>query len=314
MQTDHLEGALFYRTFLRKFIGLKNQINKTLQAYGKSKRALSRWSVKAKASISIEASIAIPVFAFAFLEILSLLNALSVYSGLLYEIKSAVDPVSHYAYAYDMLSKNEEVPFGEKLLASVLFSEGYLQNAIRENCKSDIYVKSIKGGREGVSFLGSKIDRATRSIAVMAQYDVVPFFAIAGIEIPMHNHYYVRMWTGYEKNEISIHEGLVYITETGEVYHTYRDCTHLSLSIRAISKEDIKHTRNEMGEIYKKCPMCLEISEKEEGLEMVYITQMGNKYHGRLDCSALKRTVSAVPIEEARDRALCLRCAEREGR
>ena len=74
---------------------------------------------------------------------------------------------------------------------------------------------------------------------------------------------FLRLWTGYDKDD-ELLEGYVYITETGNVYHTFRDCSHLALSITSIPKEDIKDAKNESGEAYVNCPMCLEIVEKEE--------------------------------------------------
>lgn len=317
MRTSHLRGTLFITEFL------KTKVTKNISKERKALQVCSMHQLReflkrvplrrlVNASVSIEASIAIPVFLFAFLEIISLLNCLSVYGGMLYNIKSVTDTVSVYAYAYDALSKETEITIGERVVTSLVFSEGYLESQIQKRCRTNLYEQTIDGGIEKVSFFGSQINRKNHTISVLAKYETNPIIAFSGIKIPMQHYYYVRMWTGYEVGRENILDGLVYITKTGHVYHTYRDCSHLVLSIRTIPKEEVKKARNENGEWYTNCPMCLEIVEKEERLETFYITLTGNKYHGNLSCSALKRTILTVPLEEVKDRDLCLRCEERD--
>ncbi len=328
MDTGRLRGALFTISFIeKKATNQSNQIYKALQAYGAYhnsitqffqhvydylKRALLRWSVSLKATVSVEASIAIPIFLFAFLEILSLLRCLSVYSGVLYAIKTATDPVSMYAYAYDSIKGDKEVSIGEKVITSLIFSEAYLDSQVRKLCNTKLYEHSVRGGVEGINLLGTQINRESQYISAVARYETCPLISFSGMEIPMQNHYFIRMWTGYEaKMDEENAKEFVYITKTGEVYHTFRDCTHLTLSIRSISKENVTVLRNEYGERYTNCPMCMECSEKEERAENYYITLNGNKYHGTLSCSALKRTVYCVTMEEVGNRELCGRCGER---
>lgn len=297
----HLRGALFSNFVENSATNQTSQFNKSLQAYGRTyysishflhraddslKRASLRWSVGFKAMVSIEASIAIPIFLLAFLEIFSLLNSLSVYSQMLYCIKETVEPISVYANVFESLSE-EQQNIGI-----------YLQYFI-----NDVV--------EDVSFSGSQIDRQGNYIVAKAQYETKPIIPLVGIEIPMQNYYFLRLWTGYDNNESGSLEGLVYITKTGEVYHTFRDCSHLSLSITSIPKAEIKNARNDLGERYSNCPMCLEIKEKEERLENFYITRTGNKYHGNLACAALKRTILCVSLGEVQDRPLCKRCEKR---
>ena len=287
METGRLRGALF-STFLENSV--TNQTNKTkksLQAYGKKydsinpffhridvslKRASLRWSVGIKAMVSIEAAIAIPVFLFAFLEIISLLQCLSTYSGTLYRMKETIEPISMYANALQALSID----------------------------------------LEEASFMGVELDRKRDFVAARVQYEMNPVIPLVGLKIPMENYFFLRLWTGYDQSEENL-EGYVYITKTGNVYHTFRDCSHLTLSITSIPKAKIEMARNESGERYVNCPMCLEIVEKEERLEYFYITRTGNKYHGNITCAALKRTVLCVLIEEVEDRALCKRCEKRSG-
>lgn len=48
----------------------------------------------------------------------------------------------------------------------------------------------------------------------------------------------------------------VYITENGSVYHTYTDCTYLEPSVHRILQKNIEQKRNLSGGKYKKCEFC----------------------------------------------------------
>ena len=281
MHTGHLRGALF-STFLKS--QPVNQINKfikSLQAYGKPlyvishflhrtdvslKRASLRWSVKVRAMVSVEAAIAIPIFLFAFLEVLSLFQCLSVYSQKLYEIRATALPMSMYAHSLD--------------------SEW-----------------------EQFSYYDSKLEIADNILIVDDQYYISPIIPFGDISIPMQNFYFLRLWTGYDAAYGKHMGGYVYITKTGGVYHTYRDCTHLVLSISSVKKDELQKAHNDDGEGYTRCPMCM--VGMQEGANTFYITRTGNKYHGDLNCTALKRTVICITMEEVQDRELCMRCAQR---
>ena len=113
----------------------------------------------------------------------------------------------------------------------------------------------------------------------------------------------VKVWNGYEKERFGIRdEGVVYITETGLVYHRDYHCTHLDLSIRMVSSEEVKRLRNKSGGKYHTCERC------KGGTGGVYITDTGNRYHSSLSCSGLKRTVYAVPLSEIAGKRACSKC------
>lgn len=122
----------------------------------------------------------------------------------------------------------------------------------------------------------------------------------------------VRAWTGRVPSGESEADGegktdseLVYVTETGSVYHDDPDCTHLKLSIRPIDLDKVQNVRNSGGEIYHACEKC---GASASGT--VYITNEGNRYHSSLTCSGLKRTVHQVSREEAENLPPCSKCGK----
>lgn len=275
------------------------------------KRVSFQLSVSLKASVSIEAAISIPVFLFCFLEILSLLNYLSVYSGVLYAIKTAAEPITIYSYAYEELkSKEQEVSVGEELFDSIIFSEGYLDRQIHKLCEGKLFEKTIKGGSEGIHVLGSQVDSTEKCVDIIAYYMVKPLIGIGSGEEFLVNHYYTRLWTGYMPQSVELQEEYVYVTDNGSVYHVSDACTHLKLSISNVKKEEIVNLRNDSGGKYSGCEKCCQGSSS---VEIYYITKQGDKYHEKIACSGLKRTIYCVSKKEVENIPVCSRCGKDGG-
>lgn len=326
MQTDNLRGVLLNNLINKKCNHKKYfQEKLSLQVRGNSstfvisffrhimnyfERASLRLSVGIKASVSIEASIAIPIFMFCFLEILSLLDYISVYSGVLYAMKSTGDAVCVYGYISDLLTDDtNEVSLGEKIVSSAIFSEVYLDTQIRKQCSDLLYENTVRNGTSGISLLGSYVDREESDMSILAHYTMEPVISFAGTEVTVLCRYYGRLWTGYSLKENVTTENYVYITENGSVYHLTEGCTYLNLSVRSVSQKEMSEMRNNSGGRYKPCDLCCD--NKKLG-EICYITDNGNKYHLELGCSGLKRTVYRVEKAEVEDWSVCSRCGEKE--
>lgn len=114
-----------------------------------------------------------------------------------------------------------------------------------------------------------------------------------------------RAWIGF--TELETEEIYVYITPEGSVYHLYRDCTHLDLSIENVSFVKACSSKNQYGKKYRECKVC----DEPFGL-LVYITKEGECYHSERNCSGLKRSVRQVPMSEVQGRSCCIRCVSRE--
>ncbi len=117
----------------------------------------------------------------------------------------------------------------------------------------------------------------------------------------------IRKWNGYDAaahHGTNQEEEWVYIAESGEVYHRSRGCRYLNPTIHCASIDSISGKRNRSGEKYTKCRTCGWIN----GLDLVYITENGNRYHKTLQCSGLKRTVRSVPISKVGGRRPCSKC------
>lgn len=126
----------------------------------------------------------------------------------------------------------------------------------------------------------------------------------------MHNSVKIHAWTGEEYSAFQDGEGgepeeMVYVTETGTVYHRNPGCSYLSLSVTQTPGNRISSMRNSYGEKYAACETC---SRNQKPAGSVYVTAAGNRYHNLETCSGLKRTVRLVKHSCAGGMAACSRC------
>lgn len=129
------------------------------------------------------------------------------------------------------------------------------------------------------------------------------------MDLPMLQRARIRAWTGRDKTgggdgEDAKSNEMVYVTVNGSVYHRSRECSHIRLSVRTVSKAQISGLRNEDGGKYYPCESC-----GGKG-NQVYITETGDRYHSSLTCSRLKRGVLEVPLSQVEKWKPCSRCGK----
>lgn len=257
-----------------------------------------------RGSITIEASLALPLFLFFVINLLSIFDVLAVHIQLESALHQTAREMAVYGYAIDKIDEKEML---SSTLGSVAFSETYVRNQVNKLIGKDYLNNScIKGGSSGIIYSFSKFMENDR-IELKAVYKVEPKIPYIGFQgFYMVTGCTVRAFTGYDNTEAVAGENaeqIVYITETGNVYHFSRNCTHLELSISRVDYKGIKKLRNEAGEKYKACEKC---GKKPQST--VYITNEGNRYHTTVTCSGLKRTIEAIPISKVGNKSPCSRC------
>lgn len=240
-------------------------------------------------SITVEAALVIPLFFCAVLSLGYLLEVMAVRTG----IRSGMQ------YAGKIAA--QEAAFKPVLIPAELESD------IVEAVGQDRLDRSVvQGGSGGIRCEKSYMSPATAVMELRVNYKVyLPIPLFGDIAVPMEERSRVKGWTGYEKTGIAGGEDdVVYITETGMVYHKDYHCTYLDLSIQMASAGEVEKMRNKSGGKYNPCQSCAQ--ETTSGA--VYITAYGDRYHRSLSCSGLKRTIYAVPISEAAGKGACSKC------
>ncbi len=144
-------------------------------------------------------------------------------------------------------------------------------------------------------------------------WDTYSYKPIGGLvplpELRMYNRIKVHAWTGieYEAFEDSQepNEEMVYMSESGEVYHRNLGCSFLNLSVSQVGGGSIASARNAYGEKYAPCEIC---SRNQKPGGTVYITKKGNRYHNAANCRGLTRTIRMVKKSETKGVPACSRC------
>lgn len=254
-----------------------------------------------KGSLTVEAALVLPIFMFAVIQLLSILDLYRFQVNLEAALHQSARQLAVYGYA------REEIPAVSMLesdLGQLAFSESYVRGSVLSQL-GESYLKQAPIAKTGVSFLESKILEDER-IELVAVYRAQPYFSGITDGFFCSNRCVVRAFTGYDNTKgdtIQKEEEIVYITESGSVYHRDRSCSALCVSVSAVSDWEVKNRRNYDGSKYYACPYC---GRKASGT--VYITNYGNRYHGNITCSELKRSIMAVPLSEVGGRRACAKC------
>ena len=242
-------------------------------------------------SMTVEAALTIPLFLFAILCLVYLLE--------IHAIQTTVRMAAHTA-AKEVAQQMAVVPE----LETYLFRNNLIRVAGADRLDRSIIV----GGSSGIQCWRTQL-QATDQLEVCVEYQVkvpFPFFQIPTVSC--QETFRVKCWTGYQKGgSDSLEEGgnhIVYVTENGSVYHTDYECTHLQLSVQFVPADSVAGLRNESGGKYHTCDRCISVALQGG----YYITDYGDKYHGSINCSGLKRTVYAVEKESVEGKGGCSKC------
>lgn len=266
-----------------------------------------------KGSLTLEASLLVPIFLFAIISLLSFTEILRVQMKINSSLQQTAKELSVYAYAVknnlqtDALNNSEEDSETGSFLSGIAISETYVRSRMIKDISKEYLQASPVKGSGNLSFAESKFMEKDR-IELRCVYPVTPFFALSDkAGFLTESTAVVRAFTGYDNTSNcanSEKEKYVYITETGRAYHQSRNCHYLDLSIQQTDRNQISILRNASGGRYDACPLCA-----KSGIgNIVYITDYGDCYHYDLLCSGLKRTIQAVPISEVGTRTPCSKC------
>lgn len=261
-------------------------------SYSTPAKRASFFSFGISASVTVEAALTIPLFFFAVLSLFYMLEVMSIRTNIRCGMQYAAKSAAENAYVVS--------------IAPLWNLQSDIVNAIgAERLDRSIIV----GGASGIGCEESRMSAVTGVIDIKVKYQVklpIPAFAVPPVN--MEETMRAKGWTGYVRTGgMGEKENVVYITETGMVYHRDDHCSYLDLSIRPVSSSTVSSLRNEEGGKYHPCEYCASKGENGTG-HMVYITDYGDRYHNSIGCSGLKRTIYAVPISEAAGKGACSKC------
>lgn len=267
---------------------------------------------KLKGFYTYEAAVTLPIFVFSALVFLLLFRALSYEWGV---IESAYDAAGHMALYGNGSMYGDTDTVGEEG-ADEEMSVPVNRISLHVNCdarirKNGVSRKYVKNGLGMLNFAATEVGDRDLDVKITSMMPLLEGKKIFGREgYLLGNRVCVRRWNGFDPAEGDSASGdgegeIVYVTETGEVYHDSMECTYLTLSIHTIEASGIGSVRSESGHIYHPCEEC------GSGISGVcYYTDYGERAHSSLTCSKLKRTVIPVSRKEAEETYRhCSKCA-----
>lgn len=273
-------------------------------------------------SLTVEASLVFPLFFYAVMSICCFFGYMEVKRAVKSEMIEMARDISAFGDLVGLVSSaNESVSEVEETSGLVLpFVDAItLGTVFRERTVTDNrIVNYVKGGAGGISFLGSELITDKDTIKIVCEYNLkapTSLFNTAGI--PVHQEVEYRYFTGYKVKSLLLKSSeddedgsdKVYITENGTVYHLSVQCPSLKIKAFEVGADEVPGRRNSSGGRYYACEKCARGSMPES----LYITPEGDRYHFRLDCSGLKRTVKEVSLDDLDDDfAECRRCGQKE--
>lgn len=271
-----------------------------------ARRIFWTFSRHRRGSMTLEAAFVLPFFLFAVINILYAVNIIGTQSRLNAALHQTGNKMAFAGYVY-VRTVGSVLPDS---LAGVAMTGIYARGQILEYTGREYLEHScVAGGAAGLSLLGSRVMEKDDVIDLRVTYRVKPLVSIMGFDgFTMSQRYYGRAWTGYDVTQnVSAAGGedpMVYITQTGTVYHTDRNCRYLNPSVESVPRETVGSRRNESGGRYYPCERC----DGSSGTGQVYLTGQGSSYHSRISCSGLKRTIYTVPLSEVGARGRCSKC------
>lgn len=243
-------------------------------------------------SITLEAALVVPIFFFAMLSMVCLLEMMSIQTTMRNALHSAGKEIAQQAYNFPVIST-----YG--------IEQHVIKNVGIEKLDSNI----IANGTEGIDCSKSKSDWSTGVIDLSVCYKLnIPILMFRIPIISCEETLRVKGWTGYAQGAEGMEkDAVVYITDYGLVYHKDMSCTYLELSIQAVKTSEIENLRSESGAKYYPCESC---GIDTISANRVYITDYGTRYHTSLECSKIKRNIYAVPLDKAYGLGGCSKCVQ----
>lgn len=257
-----------------------------------------------KASLTVEASVAFPVFFFAVLYLLQMFTVLRAEVSVAQAGITSAREAAAFSYVAERLTDGENAAVETilEIFDQKIVRDATLTGVFYGRCEEELLKQAKVAQGLGGIWVNSETEGEKNHAEVF--YRVNP---INVLEEQSSKYYVLRLvyrkWTGEEgdktgDNPSSGKTDTVYMTEHGSVYHVKRDCSYIKIDVIGVWAERIDQERNSSGAKYYACEFCSPIVMKGA---QVFVTEYGTRYHARSTCSAIKRNIKACSLTEVKD-------------
>lgn len=270
-------------------------------------------------SITIEATMVLSIFIVLILSLYYFFNIINYQNIMQMSINNAAKSIQRYAYVlergesygYKILAENNEIDIDKDIINNGVGMVYAWNKVVNGEVEKYTSVTNVLKGKSGINILNSNFDIDTGENDLVINYKIgINLLGMKKINYKLVNRCYFRSWIGESIIDISdsIEQKTVYITSNGKVYHLYKNCSHIKLSVSSINYKYIEDMRNSSGGKYYKCDKC--VHKNIDNNELVYITESGSAFHLNNKCSGLKRNVIETDISKIGSMKLCSRCRQ----
>lgn len=275
---------------------------------------------ESRASLTVEAAFVLPIFFLAVVMFLYLMQILFFYEHVQSAITKAAEETAKYAAFYEKYHNEPSDAVNNSQTENIrntikIMGIPYMRHRVKELLRQEVRDQPfLQGGFNSMNFAKSKFMEEDHTDLIVT-YTVRPPINLFGLyRIHLTQRAKVRNFTGYHSNSegrrqnenLKKDEEIVYITDTGTVYHLTEQCCTLDLSINKVLYKNIDTLRNKSGGKYKKCEICYD--SIVDDIKQAYITPTGDRYHCSLNCRGLKRHILEISINQVGQRSRCKRC------
>ena len=305
-------------------------------------------SHKTKASLTVEAALVLPVFIFAILAFVYLLQVLTIHNNFQEAITEIGLDSAKYGYVYENINESgSSSKSSESIKEELINTDDVMEDAIKthiqdsaddviDSVKSNItartidsiYYKSalftkiniealdkssVKNGFSGVHTYLSTFMEKDDEVDIVINYHIeMPLIFLKLNDFQIVQRVKLRSWTGYRP---SLKYGI--ISEEGKEEETvfiattgtvYHTSRDCSHIRISIRNVPIKEVGGLRNKSGGKYTSCNLCGPDFGG--NVFVATSGDRYHSSKSCSGLKRTIVEVPLSKVQNRNLCKRCSK----
>lgn len=271
-------------------------------------------------SLTVEASLVMPLFIFAIVSIIQIMIFMNVQLKLQSSLYNQTMKVAGYSFLTESVEQclPQEISKDDYKAAVSIIENGITEVLVKSMVINDLgddffNLPWISGGKNGINIIFSA-GAGERNIDVILSYKLkfmYNFLGIGSVNIVARAN--ISKWTGVTRIEKPDDEKKdtenVFVTKNGTVYHIYRDCTYLAVKLTKIKYSDVDDRRNKSGGKYYPCSSCI---KNIADMNYVYISQYGECYHADDKCKTIYHNILEVSKDEVSDRKLCSKCRERK--
>ncbi len=261
-------------------------------------------------SMTVEASIVLPLFLFAMVTMTMPFSMMNSQRQAQAVVESVCEDLCRLAYVgYELEEKKTEIKLPEDGIELDFDMEGFEEGAMMAYAQVQVRRK-LDGGRfRKLSLMRSEFMEDDEMINLVASYEMALPFPVFGMTaVPMTSASCRRAWIGKDGGWLDGKAGggddeIVYVGKSSTRYHESRTCHYLYNQLTGVPREEIESRRNADGKKYHPCAVC---GGGNGG--QVFIMKSGTSYHGSSSCTAIIAYVKAVRKSEVAHLGGCSYC------